>query len=45
MANIHQISRGSVKVSLDNFYDLSGSKADIDLSPELGPVENAQGIF
>jgi len=45
MANIHQISRGSVKVSLENFYDISGSKTDIDLSPELGPVENAQAYF
>ena len=45
MANIHQMSRGSVKVSLDNFYDVSGSKADIDLNPELGPVENAQAYF
>ncbi|HAU31064.1 MAG: Fibronectin-binding A domain protein [Desulfotomaculum sp. 46_296] len=45
MANIHQISRGSVEVSLDNFYDIAGSKADIDLTPELGPVENAQAYF
>ena len=45
MANIHQISRGSVRVSLDNFYDVPGSKADINLNPELGPVENAQTYF
>lgn len=45
MANINQITRGSAKVTLDNFYDISCSKVDIDLLPESGPVENAQAYF
>jgi len=44
-ANIHQITRGSEKVTLENFYNISGSKVNIDLVPELGPVENAQAYF
>ncbi|CAG9619768.1 Rqc2 family fibronectin-binding protein [Sutcliffiella rhizosphaerae] len=44
-ANLYQISRGDVEVSVVNYYDENGSTITIPLDPQRTPSANAQRYF
>jgi predicted ribosome quality control (RQC) complex YloA/Tae2 family protein len=44
MANLGEIKKGDRWAEVDNFYD-PGQRLKIELNPEAGPVENAQGYY
>jgi predicted ribosome quality control (RQC) complex YloA/Tae2 family protein len=42
MAQLHRVSRGDTKVTLDDF---AGGSVVVELDPRLGPADNAQALY
>ncbi|MDS1029629.1 NFACT RNA binding domain-containing protein [Bacillota bacterium LX-D] len=44
-ANIYRIAKGEKVITVENFYHPENKKVQIQVNPELSPVQNAQAYF